>query len=221
MLRFLFILALTFTHINAQRGGYGGGGSGYGGVVDGDWGENEEPPAQMITQTQTRVQTQVKTQVQTQVRTTVSIAPTTIVQVQATTVVKVATLPTSASANTPSPAIPISSQPSPPPSPDPSSSTSPSLSPDQSQSPLQQSKSEGDLIISDTSPLSPSQVEDGITTKPIGAANEVSAPVTRLTGTVATLKSGMEFRTTGTPNLGDGGEGVVYGHVRLTWETCY
>jgi hypothetical protein len=215
MLRLLIILALVFTHleinvnVNAQRGGYGGGGGGYGGL-DGDWGENEEPPStQVVTQVKTQVQTKVQTQtqVQTQVRTMVStaialsVAPTTVVQVQATTVVRVNTIISSIA--------PLSITPS---TPNPSMTPSPSAAnPDQSQSPLQQSEG---LTVNNTP--SSSQVQgDGITTRPIRAASEVSAPVTRLTGTVATLRSGMEFRTTGIPNLGDGAEGVVYGHVSL------
>jgi hypothetical protein len=162
------------------------------------------------TQVQTKVQTQVQTQIQTQVRTMVSMASTTVVQVQATTVVKVDTIV--ASAITPSSSIsPITSS-----APTLSASPSPGSNPDQSQSPLQQS--EGGLTVNDISPSpfpSPTQGDDGITSRPIGAAPEVSAPVTRLTGTVATLKSGMEFRTNGTPNLGQEDKGVVYGHVRL------
>lgn len=218
MLRLFIILALVLTHpnveVNAQRGGYGGGG-GYGGI-DGEWGENEEPPTtQVVTQTkvQTQVQTKVQTQtqVQTQVRTMVStatalsVAPTTVVQVQATTVVKVNTVLSSI-------IVPLSNTPSTPSDPSISSSPPPSRSPanpDQSQSPLQQS--EGLTVYNIPSS---SQVEGGgITTSTIGAASEVSAPITRLTGTVATLKSGMEFRTTGIPNLSDGAQGVVYGHV--------
>jgi hypothetical protein len=126
-----------------------------------------------------------------------------VVQVQATTVVKVNTILAST-------VDPLSLTPSTTPDPTPSTPPSAGANPDQSQSPLRQSEG---LTVNNTP--SSSQVEgDGITTRPIGAAAEVSAPVTRLTGTVATLKSGMEFRTTGIPNLGDGAEGVVYGHVR-------
>jgi hypothetical protein len=131
-----------------------------------------------------------------------SVSPTTVVQVQATTVVRVNTIISS-----------IAHLPITPSTPNPSISPSPSPSaanPDQSKSPLQQSEG---LTVNNT-PSSSLAEGDGTATRPIGAASEVSAPVTRLTGTVATLKSGMEFRTTGIPNLGDGAEGVVYGDVR-------
>jgi hypothetical protein len=213
MLRIFLIIALAL-QINAQRGGYGGGG--YRDAADGDWGENEEPPAQMVTQTQvqTQIQTKVQTQVQTQIRTMVSTAPTTVVQVQATTIVKVATILASSPVSSPpisSPLAAVSPSLSPSPSP---SSPEPNPGPNQSQSPLQQ-PSEGALTVNDPSsvPSATTPSAEGAS-KPIGAAAEVSAPITSFTGTVATLKSGMEFRTTGIPNLGDGAEGVVYGHVR-------
>jgi hypothetical protein len=62
------------------------------------------------------------------------------------------------------------------------------------------------------------------TTK-IGAASEVSAPVTSLNGSVPSLLNGMDLKTTGVPNLGNGrgDQSVVYGHVSglvVVGESC-
>lgn len=220
MLRSLYVLALI-TQVLAQRGGDYGGYGGY----RGDY--QETPLAQIVTQTQvqTQIQTHVQTRTQTQVQvqtkvmvsTALSMAPTTIVQVQATTVVKVATIPSSPLASTTLVQSPIL---------DPSSPPSMAGTADQSPTPFIDSISISEGLTVDANPSpspspstpGPSDLESGsgdaspTATRAIGAASEVSAPMTRLTGTVPGL-SDMEYRTTGVPHLDDAAQGVIYGHV--------